>query len=79
MARRDLVEKTLRENGIEFRRGLSGGGSQLKQPYLKNILSINPDDFRNIEHVHHYSWYIGNYPTLTVTKINQLVDILNAI
>jgi CDP-6-deoxy-D-xylo-4-hexulose-3-dehydrase len=31
-ARRELIEKTLRRSGIEFRRGLSGGGNQTRQP-----------------------------------------------
>jgi CDP-6-deoxy-D-xylo-4-hexulose-3-dehydrase len=35
---RDKVEKTLRENGVEFRRGMSGGGNQLRQPYLTQIV-----------------------------------------
>jgi CDP-4-dehydro-6-deoxyglucose reductase, E1 len=76
---RNKVEKTLSENGIEFRRGLSGGGSQLKQPYLKNIVSINESDFPNIEHVHHFGWYIGNYPDLEREKIDMLVEVLNKI
>ena len=36
--KRNLVEKTLKENNIEFRRGLSGGGNQLRQPYFKGKL-----------------------------------------
>ena len=35
---RDRIELTLNKNGIEFRRGLSGGGNQLRQPYLKKIV-----------------------------------------
>ena len=37
---RDKIENALKANGIEFRRGLSGGGNQLRQPYFKdkNIL-----------------------------------------
>lgn len=76
---RNKVEEELTQNGIEFRRGLSGGGSQLKQPYLKNLISINNEDFPNIEHVHHFGWYIGNYPDLEIEKIDFLVDVLNAV
>jgi len=75
---RDIVEKTLESHGIEFRRGLSGGGSQMKQPYLKGKLEEN-DSFPNIEHIHHYSWYVGNYPTLEKEKITELLKILNSI
>lgn len=72
---RDKVEKTLNENGIEFRRGLSGGGSQIRQPFFKG--QFNYDEFKNIDHVHHFSWYIGNYPTLEQEKIDKLLNILN--
>ena len=72
---RDKVEKTLSENGIEFRRGLSGGGSQIRQPFFKG--KFNYDEFKNIDHVHHFSWYIGNYPTLEQEKIDKLLNILN--
>jgi CDP-6-deoxy-D-xylo-4-hexulose-3-dehydrase len=74
---RDKTEKILNENGIEFRRGLSGGGSQIRQPFFKN--KFNYDEFKNIDHVHHFSWYIGNYPTLEQEKIDKLLNILNSI
>ena len=77
--KRNLVEKTLSENGIEFRRGLSGGGNQLRQPYFKSNFEVNYDDFKNMEHVHNFGWYIGNYPTLETEKIERLVKILNEI
>jgi CDP-6-deoxy-D-xylo-4-hexulose-3-dehydrase len=76
---RNKVESTLAENGIEFRRGLSGGGNQLRQPYFKKNYNINYDDFKNTDHVHHFSWYVGNYPTLEREKIDTLINILNAI
>ena len=74
---RDKVESTLRERGIEFRRGLSGGGNQLRQPYFKKNYNINYDDFKNMDHVHHFSWYVGNYPTLEREKIDTLIETLN--
>jgi CDP-6-deoxy-D-xylo-4-hexulose-3-dehydrase len=73
---RDRIEKMMDENGIEFRRGLSGGGNQMRQPYFRN-LSINFDEFPNIEHVHNFSWYIGNYPSLDMDKIKGLITVLN--
>ena len=76
---RDKVESTLKAKGIEFRRGLSGGGNQLRQPYFKKNYNINYDDFKNMDHVHHFSWYIGNYPTLEREKIDTLLDTLNNI
>ena len=74
---RDRVESILKEKGIEFRRGLSGGGNQLRQPYFKKNYNINYDDFKNVDHVHNFSWYIGNYPTLEQEKIDTLLNILN--
>jgi len=76
---RDLIEKTLNENGIEFRRGLSGGGNQLRQPFLIKEYENKLSNFQNVEHVHNFSWYIGNYPTLNTEKIDLLVNLLNNI
>ena len=74
---RDKIEKTLREHNIEFRRGLSGGGNQLRQPYLKNRIDVpSLENFPEVEHIHHFGWYIGNYPDLDVRKIEQLGEIL---
>lgn len=76
---RDKVEATLKEKGIEFRRGLSGGGNQLRQPYFKKNYNIDYSDFKNMDHVHHFSWYVGNYPTLEREKIDTLINVLNSI
>ena len=77
MELRDKVESELSANGIEFRRGLSGGGNQLRQPYFKKNYNINYNNFPNIDYVHNFSWYIGNYPTLTREKIDVLINVLN--
>ena len=77
--KRNNVESTLKEKGIEFRRGLSGGGNQLRQPYFKKNYNINYNNFKNVDHIHNFSWYIGNYPTLEQEKINTLINILNNI
>lgn len=78
--RRDKVEKCLKNAGVEFRRGLSGGGNQLRQPYLRDVKSIpNPESVPIADHIHHYSWYIGNYPDLNHDKIDWLGSILKAI
>lgn len=73
---RDEIELNLKINGIEFRRGLSGGGNQMRQPYFENY-NFDFKDFPNIEHVHHFSWYVGNYPGLTREKIDHLLKVLN--
>ena len=74
--KRDEIETKLRSNGIEFRRGLSGGGNQMRQPYFKNTYN-DFSDFLNIEHIHNFSWYVGNYPGLEVEKIDKLLEVLN--
>jgi len=75
--KRNLLERILKEKGVEFRRGLSGGGNQLRQPFIKNNFDINFSDFKNIEYIHNFSWYIGNYPSLEISKIDTLLNILN--
>ena len=77
---RDKVENALREAGIEFRRGSSGGGNQLRQPYLKNIIADGFwEKFPQVEHIHFYGYYIGNYPDLEREKILSLCDLLNSL
>lgn len=74
---RDRLETKLREESVEFRRGMSGGGNQLRQPYLKKLFGNHYEDFPNVNHVHFFGYYIGNYPDLTKDKIIRLCDILN--
>jgi CDP-6-deoxy-D-xylo-4-hexulose-3-dehydrase len=76
----ERVQATLRSHGIEFRRGTSGGGNQLRQPYLRQL--VGPDEWRNYpqaDHVHFYGFYIGNYPTLERERILRLCDLLNGL
>ena len=74
--KRNWLENILRDNGIEFRRGLSGGGNQMRQPFFKSIYN-DFSDYPNIEHIHNFSWYIGNYPGLERNKIDHLLKVLN--
>lgn len=76
---RNKVESALRKNGIEFRRGLSGGGNQLRQPWFKKHYNIDHSQFPNIDHVHHFGWYVGNYPSLEREKIDTLINVLNGL
>jgi len=77
---RDKLESNLKLNKIEFRRGSAGGGNQLRQPYLKKIIKkVNFNSFKNVEHVHFFGYYIGNYPSLTFTKIKMICSIINSI
>ncbi len=78
--KRNLFENCLKKNKIEFRRGNAGGGNQLRQPYLKDIIKIkNYKKFKNVEHVHFFGYYIGNYPDLRKEKILKITNLLNSL
>jgi len=76
-SKRDEIENKLKSNRIEFRRGLSGGGNQMRQPFFKSIYS-DFSNYPNIEHIHNFSWYIGNYPGIEKEKIDFILEVLNA-
>ena len=77
---RKKFELTLRKNNIEFRRGNAGGGNQLRQPYLKSFVKkINFNNFKEVDHIHFFGYYIGNYPSLNFLKIKKICKILNKI
>jgi CDP-6-deoxy-D-xylo-4-hexulose-3-dehydrase len=76
LAVRDKIEATLKKEGIEFRRGLSGGGNQMRQPFMTQF-NYDLSKYPNIEHIHNFSWYIGNYPSLPQEKIDYLLEVLN--
>ena len=80
LKKRDQLEKLMEKNNIEFRRGGAGGGNQLRQPYLKNyIKGIKLSKFKNVEHMHFYGYYIGNFPNLKTLKIKKICNILNSL
>ena len=75
-----MVMATLKAHGVEFRRGTSGGGNQVRQPYLRKIVGENAwKDYPNVDHVHFHGFYIGNYPGLEPAKILELCKLLNAL
>jgi len=77
---REYFENKLKKANIEFRRGNAGGGNQLRQPYLKKYLKkINLKLFPNVEYVHDYGYYIGNYPNLKKEKIIKITKYLNSL
>ena len=77
------LEMHLNKNGIEFRRGSAGGGSQLRQPYVRNIKKYKESDisenFPVSDHMHFFSMYIGNFPDLLKKEIDFLLEIINEI
>jgi len=78
--KRNKFEKILLRQKIEFRRGNAGGGNQLRQPYLREFAKkINFKNFGEVDHIHSFGYYIGNYPSLTKNKIRKICKILNSI
>lgn len=74
------VMELMRSHSVEFRRGTSGGGNQLRQPYLRERFPhVDPAAFPEVDHVHFYGFYVGNYPTLEERKILALCDLLNGL
>lgn len=72
------IMKALRMHNVEFRRGTAGGGNQLRQPYLRKRYGAELyKQFPNVDHVHFYGMYIGNYPGLPSDKILSLCRLLN--
>jgi CDP-6-deoxy-D-xylo-4-hexulose-3-dehydrase len=79
-AMRDRLEAALRAHGIEFRRGTSGGGNQLRQPYLRGLFGEKEClKYPHVEHVHFFGYYIGNYPGLERQSILELCALLNGL
>ncbi|MDP3921284.1 MAG: DegT/DnrJ/EryC1/StrS family aminotransferase [Candidatus Omnitrophota bacterium] len=73
------VTTLLGDCGVEYRRGLSGGGNQLRQPYLRHLVGDQFDKYPQVELIHFLGFYIGNYPDLEVSKIKKLCSLLNDI
>ncbi len=74
------VMSAMQDAGVEYRRGLSGGGNMLRQPFLKDHISPQMwEKYPKVEHVHYYGFYIGNYPTLNESRILKLCSLLNGV
>jgi CDP-6-deoxy-D-xylo-4-hexulose-3-dehydrase len=71
--------EAMRKAGIEFRRGSAGGGNQMRQPYLQNLDIGDYRDYPEVEHVHFFGFYIGNFPDLSLAEVDQICDVLNAV
>ncbi len=77
---RDKIEGTMQNAGIEFRRGSSGGGNQLRQPYLRELVPEKEyENYPETEHIHFYGYYIGNYSGLEEKKIKAFCQLLNSL
>ena len=75
---RKKLELVMKKNNIEFRRGMAGGGNQLIQPYIRKYINkFKINDFKEVNHIHNFGYYIGNYPDLESNKIETICKILN--
>ena len=75
---RDRLEDAMDKSNVEYRRGSAGGGNQMRQPFLQDIVeSKGWEKYPEVEHIHFYGWYIGNYPDLEEEKILRLCELLN--
>jgi CDP-6-deoxy-D-xylo-4-hexulose-3-dehydrase len=79
----DFAERlmsTLRQSGVEFRRGSAGGGNQLRQPYLKGVVPHEHyKKFPETDHIHFFGFYIGNFPDLSIKEVDEICDIINSV
>ena len=74
-----LMERMM-SSGIEFRRGSAGGGNQIRQPYMQGIVPEGHYlEFPEVEHIHFYGFYIGNFPDLSGEEVDGLCEILNLV
>ena len=77
----EKVYKTIYKNGVEYRSGTVGGGSQVRQPYLVE----GDNEYRvvgNLEvtnHIHDFGMYIGNHTALSECMIVELCKKLNVL
>ena len=75
----ERLMQRMREEKIEFRRGSAGGGNQLRQPYLRELLGDIFQNYPHVDHIHYHGFYIGNFPSLEPQTIVQLCKILNSV
>ena len=68
------------QGGVQEQRGSAGGGNQVRQPYLKDIVPKDHyKEFPQTEHIHFYGFYIGNFPDLKTEEIDSLCEVINAV
>ena len=77
----ELVHETFYKNGIEYRTGTVGGGSQVRQPYLNEGVE-NYRVVGNLEvtnHIHDFGLYVGNHTDISEAMIVDLCKKLNSL
>ena len=79
MAFADRLMQRMQDESIEFRRGSAGGGNQLRQPYVRQFLGNVFMGFPEVEHIHFFAFYIGNFPSLEEEEVLMLCNKLNSV
>ena len=74
---KEKICEILEEEGVEYRLGTIGGGSQARQPYVQNSLHEVRGGLKNSDYIHANSLYIGNHTDLTADQIINLCKRLN--
>jgi len=65
------LKKTLRERKIEFRRGTSGVGNQLRQPFMRKLM---PNEYKKYPKVKHVTF------TALISALSELeTDLIEAL
>ena len=67
----------LEEEGVEYRLGTAGGGSQARQPYLKKFKHKINGKLAQANYIHDNALYVGNHTDLTEEQIVNLCKKLN--
>ena len=67
----------LKEEGVEYRLGTAGGGSQARQPYLEKFNHRISGVLAQADYIHDNALYIGNHTDLTYGQIVNLCKKLN--
>ena len=79
MAFAGRLMQRMQDESIEFRRGSAGGGNQLRQPYVRKLLGNVFLGFPEVEHIHFFAFYIGNFPSLEEEEVLMLCNKLNSV
>ena len=67
----------LEDEGVEYRLGTAGGGSQARQPYLKKFPHRIDGVLAQADYIHDNALYVGNHTDLTKNQIVNLCKKLN--
>ena len=66
----------MNEVGIENRRGSAGGGIRFDNHIYESFQRLIPS-FPETDHIHFNGFYIGNFPGIKSTRIEDLVAFFN--